>query len=104
LSLRTAEIVRKIADRLTSNRDGFFVHKYAPSVPNDQVTRYHPIQVILASCHIYRPPLSRGCLTSCTVQTGINSPTDSSCERLGQQLLGVAQRPHGDRKLGRVLR
>jgi hypothetical protein len=60
VSLRAAEIVREVADCLASNRDGFLVYKYALSVPNDQVTRYHPIQVIRASCHMYRPPLSRG--------------------------------------------
>jgi len=46
LSLRSDEIVREVANGLASNRDGFFVPEYALSMPDDQVTAYHLIQVI----------------------------------------------------------
>jgi hypothetical protein len=57
LSLRTAEIVREIADRLAPNRDGFFVFKYASSMPNDQAITYRLIPVIRATGTCFRSPV-----------------------------------------------
>ena len=49
LSLQTAEVVREVADCLASNRDGFFVYKYASSMPNDQAITHRQIRVIRAT-------------------------------------------------------
>jgi len=46
LSPGSDAIVREVANGLASNRDGLFVPEYALSMPNDQVTTYHLIQVI----------------------------------------------------------
>jgi hypothetical protein len=47
LPLRSDDIVRNVANRLASNRDGFFVDKYCSSLPNDQATTHRLIPVIL---------------------------------------------------------
>jgi hypothetical protein len=59
LSLRTTEIVREVADRLASNRYGFFAGKYASSVPNDQAIGHRQIQVIPAAAGWSTPNLRR---------------------------------------------
>jgi hypothetical protein len=46
LSLRIVEIVREVADGLASNRDGFFLYKYASNMPNDQAIVHRRIRVI----------------------------------------------------------
>jgi hypothetical protein len=49
LSLRTAEFVREVADRLAADRNGFFFHEYTSSMPNDQATPHRLIPVIRAT-------------------------------------------------------
>jgi len=39
-------IVREVADRLASNRDGFFLYEYASNMPNDQAITHRRIRVI----------------------------------------------------------
>jgi hypothetical protein len=68
LSLCSAEIVREVADRLASDRDGFFVHKCAPSMPNDQAIRHRQIRVIRATGTYSESPFSRGTMPAFTLR------------------------------------
>jgi hypothetical protein len=54
LSLQTAEIVREVASRLGSNRDGFLLDKYTSNMPNDQAITHRRIQVIRATGTAYQ--------------------------------------------------